>query len=540
MNDKYNYSTKQYLERRCRSFNKQSFNFLSNQAIVDSSKAEFLTSCQVSNIANGQGSASRNCSDCEKFIIITNAFNQLMNGRYNPIEGTSPPAYKQVNGNYFIGLYSGYINNTPPNPPPGAPALSSPTLFWGINAFQPPDPTTTAEYYLRGGPYGTLLGKNNFNLKHDDTQTLTVCETLMSAPNTQVPCKTITFNYNEHCTCEKSLIILNAFNQSLNGQYNLMTGTSSGVYKQVNGNYFIGLYSGYINNMPPNPPSGAPALSSPTLFWGINAFAPPNPTTIAEYYFTDPTYGTLVSEDNFTLKYDDTFILSICETLVSSPTPNTQVQCKKLILKSNVGCCLLNCNNIIGIDCSLNTMKCTQTSNDCAKKGYTLCEAQNNNCKAVYKRSNPKFSTQGAVSGGSRINRLKYQTQLKAQSVHRPTKFFPGGKPGTVEARPYTTAANNNMTYRGTPYEKVNTTRGVNATNGTYPVSLYRNTYPRYKGNLSGLCLGNMGLTLNNRPQRCVMPPGQPACRALQTLPEKCHFRCAPNVHYNCTVGKKR
>ena len=403
MNDKYNYSTKQYLERRCRSFNKQSFNFLSNQAISDSSRAEFLTSCQVSNIDDEQGSASRSCRHCEKFIIISDAFNQSLNGRYDIMEDMITIGYKQVNGNYFIGLYSGYINNAPPTQPPGA-----------------------------------------------------------------------------------------------------------------------------------------PAPSSPALFWGINAFAPPNPTTIAEYYFMDPTYGTLVGENNFNLKHNDTFTLSICETLMSSPIPNTQVQCKTLTLNYNIGCCLLNCNNILGIDCSLNTMKCTQTSNDCAKKGYTLCEAQNNNCKAVYKRSNPKFSTQGAVSGGSRINRLKYQAQLKAQSVQRPTKFFQGGKPGTVEARPYTTAANNNMTYRGTPYEKVNTTRGVNATNGTYPVSLYRNTYPQYKGNLSGLCLGNMGLTLNNRPQRCVMPPGQPACRALQTLPEKCHFRCAPNVHYNCSVGKKR
>ena len=196
------------------------------------------------------------------------------------------------------------------------------------------------------------------------------------------------------------------------------------------------------------------------------------------------------------------------------------------------GCCLLDCNNKIGIDCSQNTIACAQTTNNCAKKGYTLCEASNNNCKAVYKRSNPRFSTQGAVSGGSRINRLKYQTQLKAQSVQRPTRFFPGGKPGTVEAKPYTTAANNNMTYRGTPYKKVNTTNGINSINGTYPVSLYRNTYPRYKSNLSGLCLGNMGLTLNDRPQRCRMPDKLPDRQALQTLPERCHFRCAPVIHH--------
>jgi len=36
-------------------------------------------------------------------------------------------------------------------------------------------------------------------------------------------------------------------------------------------------------------------------------------------------------------------------------------------------------------------------------------------CNNVYKKSNPQFSTQGAVSGGSRLNRLKYQTMVKSQ-----------------------------------------------------------------------------------------------------------------------------
>ena len=36
-------------------------------------------------------------------------------------------------------------------------------------------------------------------------------------------------------------------------------------------------------------------------------------------------------------------------------------------------------------------------------------------CNNIYKKSNTRFSTQGAVSGGSRINRLKYQTLVKSQ-----------------------------------------------------------------------------------------------------------------------------
>ena len=149
---------------------------------------------------------------------------------------------------------------------------------------------------------------------------------------------------------------------------------------------------------------------------------------------------------------------------------------------------------------------CTST---CAKKGYTACEATNNNCKAVYKRSNSSFSRQGAVSGGSRINRLKYQTVLKAQSVY---------KPGTEGTR------NKNVSYGGTPYAAVNTTGSINAINGAYPVSLYRNTYPKYKSHLSGLCLGNAGRTANDKPQRCKMPAAPPACRIIQTLPQRCVF----------------
>ena len=80
----------------------------------------------------------------------------------------------------------------------------------------------------------------------------------------------------------------------------------------------------------------------------------------------------------------------------------------------------------------------------------------------------------------------------------------------------------------GTPYAKVNSTGGVNATNGAYPVSLYRSTYPRYKSRLSGLCIRNMDLTLNLKPQRCPMPEELPPCQCkmLQTIPQRCRQEC--------------
>ena len=76
-----------------------------------------------------------------------------------------------------------------------------------------------------------------------------------------------------------------------------------------------------------------------------------------------------------------------------------------------------------------------------------------NRCIAVYKPNNRKFSQQGAVSAGSRLNRLKYQTILKSQSSRRKPLYGP----------PLTTS------------------KFVNAVGGSMPVSLYRATAPQYK-----------------------------------------------------------
>ena len=83
--------------------------------------------------------------------------------------------------------------------------------------------------------------------------------------------------------------------------------------------------------------------------------------------------------------------------------------------------------------------------------------------KAVYKRSNPRFSTQGAVSGGSRINRLKYQTKIKAQS----TRYQVNGNDGTNK----TSAVNTNLGPQSFD-DHINSVNGFGgASNGTYPVS---------------------------------------------------------------------
>jgi len=87
------------------------------------------------------------------------------------------------------------------------------------------------------------------------------------------------------------------------------------------------------------------------------------------------------------------------------------------------GCCtkFMSCANCQygssgACDCSTNGF-CTPCGHSQACIGINKlpCEVKNTKCFAIYKRSNPKFNRQGAVSGGSRINRLKYQTRIVAQ-----------------------------------------------------------------------------------------------------------------------------
>ena len=97
------------------------------------------------------------------------------------------------------------------------------------------------------------------------------------------------------------------------------------------------------------------------------------------------------------------------------------------------GCCtkFRSCSNCqydtAGVcDCSANGF--------CTKINKLPCEVKNTKCYATYKRSNPKFNRQGAVSGGSRINRLKYQTRLISQSriVNGKTNTVNGRLPATL------------------------------------------------------------------------------------------------------------
>jgi hypothetical protein len=77
--------------------------------------------------------------------------------------------------------------------------------------------------------------------------------------------------------------------------------------------------------------------------------------------------------------------------------------------------------------CYNNVIKSVQNKNGQINQAYNYSSVQyysrfcandcSNNCNIVYKKNNPKFSTQGAVSGGSRLNRLKYQTITKSQQI---------------------------------------------------------------------------------------------------------------------------
>tara|TARA_Y100001970_G_scaffold271595_1_gene367235 strand:+ start:261 stop:1403 length:1143 start_codon:yes stop_codon:yes gene_type:complete len=153
--------------------------------------------------------------------------------------------------------------------------------------------------------------------------------------------------------------------------------------------------------------------------------------------------------------------------------------CHAALSKKDDQPCAIDCSNcIVGCDGQCNgQVKCA---------GYSLCDATNNNCCATYKPNNATFSRQGAVSGGSRINRLKYQTQLRAQSTY--TKMDAGSSACQIKCSATPSIKNKRTT--------------INAVNGSYPVTLYRDTYPTYKGNLSGFCRRNQS-TCNGLHQRC-------------------------------------
>ena len=138
-----------------------------------------------------------------------------------------------------------------------------------------------------------------------------------------------------------------------------------------------------------------------------------------------------------------------------------------------------DCNPNCGFGCG---PRDTLVACDIQTVGVSPCDVRNNHAIVVYKRSNSKFSKQGAVSGGSRINRLKYQTVLRAQSVI--------SKYDIVSKRKNT-------------YGTLNSSRTPGGTNGDYPSSLYRSNGPEFKKNVNGICLSNKSRTSNGLLQRC-------------------------------------
>jgi len=416
MNDKYNYSSKQYLERRCRGFNYLAFNYLSNSSIKGSSNSEFLTGCSnarvYSNLPLKRG--NKNCSGSKSQQIFVKF-------RFQP-SLTNPTSTLFL---YGYGNNVGFPDNARLNPDN---LKGNVIAILNLTQIVLPDPVE----------YGFEIWLTKALEKQFNEDTLKNFKFILNFNdiNIQIP-----YSDLECQSCPYDV-----FDYTVN-------------YDETKPNYH--LIKKMINN------------------------------------------GNIVGKN-----------INVMMGKIESPIEN----------------CDLSCNNILGLDCTV--MNCSQQMDEsknisCAKKGYTVCEATNNNCKAVYKRSNPRFSSQGGVSGGSRINRLKYQTQLKSQS----TRKLVTGQNGTNK----TSAKNTN---RGSMSfdNHVNSVNGFGgASNGSYPGSLYRNTYPTYKANLSGVCLGK-SLTFNGLPQRCKMPEEKPSCRALQTLPQRCNFRC--NTRHNCDPNK--
>lgn len=148
------------------------------------------------------------------------------------------------------------------------------------------------------------------------------------------------------------------------------------------------------------------------------------------------------------------------------------------------------------------------TDNSNNKKGFNQCNITNNYNKFIVKQTNPQFSKSEAATHGERLNRLKYQTILKGQTVVMNSESNNG-------------ALTNDKTFVwGVDTDKTFRNSMPNAVNGDYPVSLYKNTYPNYKKHLSGLsnlvgCHGK-----KNQRQRCMINDciGPCLCFAKQAL----------------------
>lgn len=247
----------------------------------------------------------------------------------------------------------------------------------------------------------------------------------------------------------------------------------------------------YIGNIPkPRPTTEFPYSSTEV---SINGSTPPITTNIS---YILPDIG-LIDPNDFSFTKTETLPESYCEGDMVKPQPINTVY-KDNYAKS---CGSYRKEGVASNDfCYNNVIKSVQNKNGQINQAYNYSSAQyysrfcandcSNNCNIVYKKNNPKFSTQGAVSGGSRLNRLKYQTITKSQQ-----------------------AVNNN--------KKIVS----NKVNGSQPVSIYRNTYPVYKQNLNGLVKCNTH-AYNGARQNCPTPFNKNDCkRIVQTIPSACNRR---------------
>ncbi len=126
------------------------------------------------------------------------------------------------------------------------------------------------------------------------------------------------------------------------------------------------------------------------------------------------------------------------------------------------------------------------TANDCKYNTcYKTTDIKKSDCCVTWAPSNRPFNQQGAVSGGSRINRLKYNTVARSQQACKP-KMYKHGNCGSFVP--------------GQHREKV---AFRNSVNGMIPLRYYRDARPVYKSNLAGLCPVNDGSSCRGRPQRC-------------------------------------
>ena len=463
VDESYNYSTNQYLNRRCLKFQQQEFNFLS-QVPVDNSgcgtKFAVCPNCQLSTETAATSIIVAPTNNSANTLIYTRDGNTWI-GLGNDIFSATPATFVKNNGKIWVaggttgagGTSFGLaysidgINWTGTQTPPATNVSnisvqnagysnnlwmaiadygsgnykilsSSNGIDWVIK-FSIPDPgfePSSIEYgngtWIIFGEKTTGTLDSNVYVSIDEGNSWSFKSTPLNLCSKGFYGDNLWVAVGATSPVGGSAIITSNDNGSTWTQITSFYGNFNGVGSDIfyNGNLWVVVGSqgpGNVSMAYSNDGLVWNAITNPIHNMYSVAWKPGGPwvassdtTGVSPYYYSDDGITWTASSTN----------------IVNAPQPSSY-------LGGGISTPFIPANKCI---CNKNGF--------CTGINKLPCETKNTKCYAIYKRSNPKFKKQGAVSGGSRINRLKYQTRMKAQgrTVNGKNNVINGRRPATL------------------------------------------------------------------------------------------------------------